>query len=674
MAIPPTSFQTGVLLIENDAAHRTELSQMLRESAQGFRIVAEVGTLGAGLSHVRRPEIHAVLLSLSLPDCPGVDAYDQLHAAARHLPIIVLCPLEEEELALLAVHRGAQEYLIKGTVTSGLLNHALRHAIEKGRAESVLAQERDLLSTLLDNIPDRIYFKDRASRFIRINRTLTTFLGLTRPEEAYGKTDVDFFGEDFAREAMADERRVMETGEPLEGKIEKKRLRSTSQQSWTLTTKLPLRDRTGVIIGTCGISREVTKMVEMEERLHKERTLLRSVINNLPDFVFLTDPQGRYMLANEAYLQAIDAGDAGKVLGHTAQDFYPQEIASRTQEEDQEILQTGQPLVNHEEPRVDQEGNQRWSLMTKVPWRGEDGSILGLVCISRDITEKKSAEERLKNACAEAARSREDVLCAMGKLQTAHQQLREVQIQLIEAEKMKTVGRLAAGVAHEVKNPLAVLKMGMEYLNSLQHADENAKLILHEMSDAAQRADSVIRSLLDFSAPTKLELQPDSVNAALEEAIQQVRTEFKGSYRIIKELQPNLPDVRLDSVKLRQAFFNMLANSIHAMENAGTLSVRTYARQLTGIGSNISSGKSSSFRVGQTIVVVEIEDTGPGIPEEQMTRIFEPFFTTKPTGKGTGLGLSVVKTIIDLHGGTIDLQNRPERGLKVTITLRSSAV
>jgi len=136
---------------------------------------------------------------------------------------------------------------------------------------------------------------------------------------------------------------------------------------------------------------------------------------------------------------------------------------------------------------------------------------------------------------------------------------------------------------------------------------------------------------------------------------------------VIRELQPKLPKLALDAVKMSQVFVNLLINALHAMDDTGTLTVRTYSKQLTGVGSNISSSRSESFRVGGTIVVAEIDDTGHGIPEDKLGKIFEPFFTTKPTGVGTGLGLSVVKTIIDLHAATIDVKNLPEEGARVTI-------
>ena len=107
------------------------------------------------------------------------------------------------------------------------------------------------------------------------------------------------------------------------------------------------------------------------------------------------------------------------------------------------------------------------------------------------------------------------------------------------------------------------------------------------------------------------------------------------------------------------------------MNGEGTLTVRTYSKQLTGMGSSMGDRRSESFRVGETLIVAEIENTGPGIPEDQMQKIFEPFFTTKPTGKGTGIGLSVVKTIVDLHGATIDVRNLPEGGVRFTLMFRA---
>jgi signal transduction histidine kinase len=191
------------------------------------------------------------------------------------------------------------------------------------------------------------------------------------------------------------------------------------------------------------------------------------------------------------------------------------------------------------------------------------------------------------------------------------------------------------------------------------------------MGDALSRADKVIRGLLDFSAPKQLEVKRENLNAIIENALQLVRGEMKNGIEIERDLQPNLPPLKLDAGKIGQVFVNLFTNALHSMESGGLLAVRTYTKQLTGVGSNISDSRSESFRVGQHIVVAEIDDTGHGIPEDKLAKIFEPFFTTKPTGRGTGLGLSVVRTIIDLHGATIDIRNLHEAGVRVTLMFQS---
>jgi PAS domain S-box-containing protein len=667
----PLTAISRILLIDDNPGDVLLLRETLAdEPSGGFRIVADTATLERGVALMASLEIDLVLLDLTLPDSSGIETFTTAHRAAPHLPIIVLTGQNDEELALHAVHLGAEEYLVKGAIDSRLLVRTLRYALERSHYQQALARERDFFTTLLDNIPDRIYFKDEKSRFIRINRALTRLFQLARPEEAYGKTDADFYGAEHAQDALADERRVMETGEPLLNKVEYETMQDGTR-AWSLTTKLPLRDRKGRIVGTCGISREVTQLKEMEGALESERNLLRAVIDNVPDHIFLKDAEGRYLLDNVAHMRWLGAAHRSEIVGRTPFDFFPEEVARQYHEADLPVLQSGRPVVNNEEKSVDAYGNTHWALLTKVPWITEDGRVHGMVCLKRDITEQKLAEEHLKQANAELATSREEVLTAMGRLQAAHTELRDVQLQLIEAEKMKLIGRLAAGVAHEVKNPLAILKMGVDFLNQQPSDDETTRIIIKEMDDAVLRADSVIRGLLDFSRPKQLEKKKENLNALLEDALKLVKVEMKGAFDIVRELDPRLPEVALDKDKISHVFVNLMTNAIHAMGDGGTLTVRTYSKQLTGVGQNIAGSTTESFRVGQAIVLVEIDDTGHGVPEDKLAKIFEPFFTTKPTGKGTGLGLAVVKTIIDLHGATIDIRNLHDAGARATIMFQA---
>jgi len=289
--------------------------------------------------------------------------------------------------------------------------------------------------------------------------------------------------------------------------------------------------------------------------------------------------------------------------------------------------------------------------------RDADSRIVGVMGVSQDITERREAEA-LRQANAE--------------LKKSHEELKGAQLQLIQAEKLQSAGRLAAGVAHEVKNPLAIILMGVDYLSKhLTVADPDPAMVLRDMHDAVKRATSVVGGLLDFSAPTELDLNSEELNSVVEQSAMLVKHELtKYQITVVKQLGGDLPLLTLDRNKIEQVFVNIFLNAIHAMPQGGALTVKTYAKQLTEVSHDVGFREADRFRVGETVAVAEVEDTGTGIPESQLAKIFDPFFTTNPTGKGSGLGLAVTNKIIELHGGTIDIRNRKEGGVGVTIMFR----
>lgn len=562
-------------------------------------------------------------------------------------------------LTLLAVNH--QWFIIQRSVSVEQLvterTAALNLEIQnRSRAEAELERERDLLHTLLDNLPDRIYFKDLQSRFLRVNRSMAKLFGLQNPGEAVNKSDFDFFTKTHAQPAYDDEQEIIRSGKPLIGRIELETL-PDGNTGWAHTTKMPLRDKQGNIVGTFGISRDITHLKRMEERLEEERNLLRNLIENLPDYVYVKDQQGRYLVVNITYAHVIGSQDQSGIVGKTAAELFPPEVARERHNDDMTVIQTGQPIINREEPTADAFGTQHWFITTKVPLRDTHESIVGLVCIGRDITSRRQMEEQLKQANTD--------------LQKSHEDLKAAQLQLIQAEKMQSIGRLAAGVAHEVKNPLAILNMGVDYLSSsVEPADANAALVVEDMRAAIRRADSIILGLLDFSAPRQLQLKHESMNTVVEQSLNFTRHEQLGNQvTVVRELQPELPLVNMDPNKLMQVFVNLFMNAAHAMEGGGTLTVRTYTKKLvlSEAGPDADDRTGFRFRSGDKVVVVEVDDTGKGIPEEKLTQVFDPFFTTKPTGQGTGLGLTVTRKIVELHNGHITLGNRPEGGVRATL-------
>lgn len=409
-------------------------------------------------------------------------------------------------------------------------------ALHESKQHADPGTEAMLFSFLLEHIPDRIYFKDKASRFLRVSRAKAERHGISDPSRLIGKIDLDLFTLEHAMEALEDEQRILHTGEAIVGKIEKETL-PNGRTEWALTTKMPLRNPGGEIIGTCGISKDITALKEMENAL-------------------------------------------------------------------------------------------------------------------------AAANADLARALAE---------------------LKRTQGQLIEAEKAQTAARLAAGVAHEVRNPLNILGTGIEFLSAdpAMSSDESMHTVIGEMRDAIRRADTVICALMDSSKDTGLSLETCDLHVLIDAVLASRQRDFAAhEVKIFKELAEDVSTLPLDAKRIASVLDCLLCNALDAMSGGGgELTVRTRREQLAPSDSEYDPGARSGQRqrTGDTVVTLEIEDTGCGIPPASLGAIFDPFFTTKATGSGTGLGLTICRKILELHGAAIAVTNRPDRGVKVRIVFPTCA-
>ena len=273
--------------------------------------------------------------------------------------------------------------------------------------------------------------------------------------------------------------------------------------------------------------------------------------------------------------------------------------------------------------------------------------------LNLELRLRHEAEQELQNTHADLIKS--------------HQKLKQAQMQLIHAAKMESVGRLAAGVAHEVKNPLAVMHLGLDYVGGEVCNKPVLNEVLADMGKAVKRADKVINGLLDFSRESRLSRKNACINDIIENSLHLVRHELvQRNIEVIRQLDPELPGISCDENRMQQVFVNLLMNAIQAMKNGGTITASTYrtvvrAQRDTQVVSGIR------FEAGQPVIVAEISDTGPGVPPDALEKMFDPFYTTKPVGEGTGLGLSVTRNLVDLHQGAIEVKNRVPQGLSVMI-------
>ncbi|MCX6907400.1 MAG: SpoIIE family protein phosphatase [Verrucomicrobia bacterium] len=259
-----------VLLIE-DNPDDVQMVRLMLQQARGFTFELECADrLSKGLERLAQGIFDVVLLDLLLTDSRSLDTFVRTRAVAPHIPIVILTVLVDESLATKTLQLGAQDYLLKHELHGPLLVKSLRYAIERKRVQDGQERDRHLLQTLMDNIPDAIYFKDTNSRFVRVNRGLAKKHGFADPGLIEGKTDADMFSEAHAHQARTDEQQVMNSGLPLIG-IEEMETWPDGSVTWVSSTKMPLRNPSGRVIGTFGMSRDITKR-KVAERALAERT------------------------------------------------------------------------------------------------------------------------------------------------------------------------------------------------------------------------------------------------------------------------------------------------------------------------------------------------------------------------------------------------------------------
>ncbi len=391
------------------------------------------------------------------------------------------------------------------------------------------------------------------------------------------------------------------------------------------------------------------------------KSIVESVLDNLPVAVFVKDATDdfRFVLWNQKQ-EEITTLPARKALGKSDFDLFSKESAEYFRKIDKVVLKRGKLMNVPEEIISAADGGDIHLQTVKIPVVDAETGRLLVVGISEDITDRVKAQEQL--------------LKLNRNLSKTNRELQDTQLQLIQAEKLESIGRLAAGVAHEVKNPLALLLLGVDYLSQgIEPDDPNVDQILTQMREAVDRADRIVRGLVDFSSQRALSREKISLRGVIDEVLLLVRHELlRASVRVDVKIEKNLPAVFLDMSKFEQVLINLIINAVHAMKDSEhpELMIVASAMSLEDVVKNQGARTFKVFREGDIVVVLEIQDNGTGIDEADLSRIFDPFFTTKATGHGTGLGLSVVRKIVELHDGEISLENRPDgKGAVVKLML-----
>ena len=490
--------------------------------------------------------------------------------------------------------------------------------------ELQMVQERNLLRTVIDNLPDAIYAKDSTARKTLANPADLQNLGCKTEAEALDKTDFEFFPKDIAAKLYEDDQSVLWKGQSIINR-EEKVIRPNGETHWLLTTKIPWRNAAGKIVGLVGIGHDITRQKEAETKLVEERNLLRTVIDNLPDGIYAKDSAARKIMANPADLKVLGCKTEAEAIGKTDFDLFPRDIATAFFTDDQVVLWKGQSIINREEKVVRANGEVHWLLTTKVPWRDATGKIIGLVGIGRDITNKKHLEA-----------------------------------QFLRAQRMQSIGQLASGIAHDLNNILAPIMMSTTLLRQKVQDKEGLEL-LDSMEASAKRGADVVKQVLWFGRGLEGQREPLNPRQLIDEVIRIISETFSKAIEVETDIAVDVHNVSGDQTQLHQVLLNLSVNARDAMPNGGILKlgVRNFVVDAQFAEANADS--NTNAKPGP-YVLLEVTDTGHGIPVEIRDRIFEPFFTTKELGKGTGLGLSTTLSIVKSHGGFIALKSETGKG------------
>ena len=498
----------------------------------------------------------------------------------------------------------------------------LRDITERRRSEKDLKRSEEKLRTLFERVRHGLFISSKEGRFIECNQALVDMLGYSNKR--------DLLRKDLPQEVyvnLEDRSRFMERVE-REGyvkDIEVEFKRKNGEKITVLLTAYPIRDDQGAIVGYEGINLDITERKRIEEELREANAFFKNLIESSVDGIIATDMGGNIFIFNKG-AEAITGYTAEEVVGKIhVTELYPGGMAHEVMEKLRSTDYGGVGRLPPIQLTVMNKARDRIPIQLSAALIfDQTGKEVASVGIFTDLRPRLTMEKKLQ----------------------------ETHLQLVSSEKMASLGKLAAGIAHEINNPLGgILIYASLLMEDLQKEDPKREDLARIVQEA-DRCKEIVRSLLEFARQTEPRMEPVDINRAITEGLFFLEHQaLFHNIRILKNLDPALPPALGNPGQLKQVFMNILINAAEAMHGSGDLTITTHPAP---------ERKS---------IVIEFADTGEGIPEKNLSRIFEPFFTTKDVGKGTGLGLSTSYGIIESHGGKIGVKSRVGEGTTFAIEL-----
>jgi len=493
---------------------------------------------------------------------------------------------------------------------------------ERKQMEEALRQSEEKYRTILDDMEEAYFELDLAGNFTFFNDARCHQLGYSR-KELMGMNYRTYVLPERLKETFGIYNRVYRTGDTLK-MFDVQEIKKDGTLITIESSASPKRNERNEIIGFRGIARDVTHRMKMEQTLRQSEEKYRTVLENMKESYYEMDLTGNYTFFNDALCRHLGYSRE-ELMGMSYKVYVPPEKSKEASEIYNRIYRTGEPAEMLDVVQIRKDGKRIFVESSASPIRNEKDEIIGFRGVSRDVSERKQAEEERKQL--------------------------EKKAQF--ASRLASVGELASGVAHEINNPLTGVIGYAHLLLARKDISRDVRRDLEIINEGAQRVAGIVKKLLAFARQTKPEQRYVNINELIGNTLDLRTYELAASnIKVTLQLTRDMPMTIADPGQLQQVFLNLIINAETAMKmthDKGRLSIKT---------EKINS-----------ILRITLKDTGPGIARENLEIIFDPFFTTREVGQGTGLGLSVCHGIVTEHKGKIWAESEPGKGATFIVEL-----
>ena len=618
----------NILIVDDNPDHAQLAKDKLLSTNPKYQVsIAPSGT--ECLKLLSQNNFDILLLDYNLPKENGLELLSKLRKM-YHLPVIFVTGQGNEKIAVNAIKAGAYDYITKSTNYLNILPLVVEKAINafqtkklQARLQKSLEESEEKYRDLVENANDLICTLDSTGKITTINKQAISFFHYPK-NEILKMSLKQFISPAVRKNITTFIRKTIE-----QGTVSGFKTKLTNKEGKKIIVEInaSLIKQNGEISGIRTIMRDITQREKMEAEIKKSKHYLEKLFASIQDGIFCLKPDTTIDSCNEA---------AEKIFNYSKQTMLGKKFTALFAD-DKNIF----PLIKKLLKSTPTKKNYAQEVMMKK----KDGKMFPA----------ELQISSMKNENTEILVTIKDI-----------SERKQLQLRLIQADKMATLGQLAGGVAHEINNPLTSV-MGNAQLLLMQLPPTNPGYPeIQKIEESAQRCKSIVTNLLGFSRQQEFEFQPADINEIIDKTFSLYERQLTiENIRVVKKYAKNLPKLKLSAPQIQQVFLNLIVNAQQSMPGGGDLTISTKI-------SNTASSKNQLIDNNQSEknITITFHDQGMGIEKKALARIFDPFFSTKEVGNNTGLGLSVSYGIIKKHKGNIQAKSKGKgKGSKFVIIL-----